>query len=113
MFVVTVSPAFAVEDVVLSNDLTVELETPGTEIIIASGATMDSLVVNAANMVITMSAGAFPVTLTSLTRYEFTITGITDPGTSCGASASTATLPAQGVQTAVTVTPSALFSTPG
>src|SRR3989338_9465234 len=96
MFVVMVSPAFALQDVVLTNDVTVKLETPGTTVIVASGATMDALVVNAANMVISMSAGAFPVTLSSLQRYKFTVTGITDPGTTCGDSVSTVVLPAQG-----------------
>ena len=113
MFVVMVSPAFAVEDVVLSNDLTVELETPGTTVIIASGATMDALVVNAANMVISMSAGAFPVTLTSHERYQFTITGITDPGTTCGETTSSVVLPAQASAVNVTVTTGSLCDTGG
>ena len=113
MFVVMVSPAVAVEDVVLSNDLTVELETPGTTVIIASGATMDALVVNAANMVISMAAGAFPVTISSLERYQFTVTGITDPGTTCGDTTSTVVLPAQGSAVDVTVTTGSLCATGG
>lgn len=95
---------FAVQDVVLEQDLNVVIENPGTTLIIQP-ATVDQIVVNDTNVVITMSANGDAVTITSADKYTFSVSGITNPGISCGASISTLVLPAQTTATAVTVTP--------
>ena len=79
---------FAVQDVVLEQDLNVVIENPGTTLIIQP-ATVDQIVVNDTNVVITMSANGDAVTITSADKYTFSVSGITNPGTSCGASIST------------------------
>ncbi len=94
----------AVEDVVLNAAIYVNLTSPSTTLVIATGATMDELVVDTDNIVVSMSAGNFPVTITSSDRYQFTVSGITDPGTTCGADESTIILPAQGGAVDVTLT---------
>lgn len=102
LFLFLATPVFAVQEVV-ATDLNVALTSPATTLVI--NGTMDQLVVNTGNVVITMSAGAFPVTITSAARYIFVVSGISDPGTSCGSPNSTLVLPAQGSSIAVTVTP--------
>lgn len=105
LLLLVASPALAVEEVVATN-LEANLTSPVTTLIITG--TMEQLVVNAGNVVITMSNGAFPITITNTHRYRFTVSGITDPGTSCTSPSSTLILPAQGSTPVVTITPSTL-----
>lgn len=97
--------SFAVQDVVFSENITVTLTDPAMSLIIQN-TKLDEVVVNTTNVVITMSANVGPVTITSPNRYKFTVSGTTDPGTSCGVSESSLVLPTQTSAVAVTITPS-------
>lgn len=109
----SIVPVFAAQDVTLSSDMNVTLTSPSTTLVIGSGATFDQIVVNADNIVITMSAGSFPVTITNSDKYNYTVSGISNSTLSCGSSSSTLTLPAQSSAVAVTVTPNTTCSTGG
>lgn len=103
------SIAFAVNDVVIQNNINVGIESPGTTLII-NPVTVDQIVVNTTNVVITMSANGSAVTITSADKYTFIVSGIDNHSTNCGVLVSTLVLPAQTTAVAVTVTPSALCS---
>ena len=95
----------AVQDVVVSSEIYVYIADPGETLALAA-ATVDQIEVTASTVIITMSAGGNAVTISSPGRYRFTVTGITDPGTTCGSGSSTLVIPSQSVATAVTVDPS-------
>jgi len=94
----------AVQDVVVSSEIDVYIATPGT-ILKLSPATVDKIEVSDTAMIVTMSAGGNAVTISSPSRYRFTVTGITDPGTTCASGSSTLVIPSQASQVAVTVDP--------
>ncbi len=105
--VLPLNSALAVQDVVVSEEVDVFITDIG-EVLKLKPTTIDQLEMTNSAVIITMSAGGSAVTITSLSRYRFTVTGITDPGTICGATASSLVIPSQASQVAVTVDPSVL-----
>ena len=113
VFVTVFSPlsVFGAANVTLET-VDIRIDSPGTTLKI-EGPTIDTIVVDSTNIVITMNANGNAVTITNTDRYRFTVSGITDPGTSCGTNSSSLIIPSQSSNVAVTITPSTICASGG
>jgi len=101
-------------NVAVTSEIDIYISDPGTTLKLSPVGSIDQIQVTTTAVIITMPAsGTENVTITSPARYQFTVSGITNPGTVCGASSSTLTIPAQTSQTAVTIDPSTICPSGG
>ena len=101
-------------NVAVTSEIDIYISDPGTTLKLSPVDSIDQIQVTATAVIITMPAsGTEDVTITSPARYQFTVTGITNPGTVCGSGSSTLTIPAQTNQTAVTLDPSTICASGG